>query len=288
MSKIVTIKLKNAGPRLGPFEIKTSTGIVLAMDVSRTALKNGIVYEVDDNVGSIFISSTGAVKLTKNFPIGVFGTSEYAKVKFVFSGKSGMWSHLTSPLIYNNFYNNTEPYIIEYPFSYKFHDEILQYVKDHSKVYMYLSSGDNTFSDFSKVETDDIWFNKAILYNDQQSSGLLNLVPKPKNNLSSHGNYPIYDDNSKTITFSKSDNFYQYNTFWNVLKDVTKTQFVRDCESLSIDKKINHSNMDYSSRVYKKQPLRAKALKIRHILDNRSDVNLVSQFLITPAQNSFR
>jgi hypothetical protein len=45
--------------------------------------------------------------------------------------------------------------------------------------------------------------------------------------------------------------------------------------------------MDYGIRSFKKEPLRAKELKIRHVLDNRSDIHIVSQFLIAPAQISY-
>jgi hypothetical protein len=60
------------------------------------------------------------------------------------------------------------------------------------------------------------------------------------------------------------------------------------CESLSIDKIVNQANMDYGKRSYKKEPLRAKELKVRHILDNTSEANLVSQFIITPSQISYK
>jgi hypothetical protein len=46
--------------------------------------------------------------------------------------------------------------------------------------------------------------------------------------------------------------------------------------------------MDYGKRSYKKEPLRAKELKVRHILDNTSEANLVSQFIITPSQISYK
>jgi hypothetical protein len=45
--------------------------------------------------------------------------------------------------------------------------------------------------------------------------------------------------------------------------------------------------MDYGKRSFKKDTLRAKDLKIRHILDNRSDAHLVSQFITAPSQISY-
>jgi hypothetical protein len=46
--------------------------------------------------------------------------------------------------------------------------------------------------------------------------------------------------------------------------------------------------MDYGTRSFKKAPLRAKELKVRHILDNTSTTHLVSQFIVAPAQISYK
>jgi hypothetical protein len=64
--------------------------------------------------------------------------------------------------------------------------------------------------------------------------------------------------------------------------------FRTTCESLSIDKVVNQENMDYGPRSFKKATLRAKELKVRHILDNSATTHLVSQFIITPAQISYK
>ena len=132
------------------------------------------------------------------------------------------------------------------------------------------------------------WFNKAVLYNGQQSSGILNLVPKPINNLKEYVSYPKFNLDSKSILYTKSDNLYQYNTFWSVVKNTSEPLFIKSCENLSIDKEVNQSNMDYSSRSFKKEPLRAKYLKIRHIKDDSDDTHIVSQFIIGTTQKSYK
>ena len=209
---------------------------------------------------------------------------------FFYSGLPdvGMWRHLTSELVNNNFYGTIVPYVIEYPFAYEYHDEILQNVKDYTRAYQYLPIVDGVYNDNAKIQTDDYYFNKAVLYNGQQSTGLLKLVKKPMHNLAAYNQYPIYNTDSKTILFTKSDSFYNYNTFWNVVKDKTQVLFNTTCESLSIDKVINQSNMDYGTRSYRKDPLRAKGLLIRHILDDRSDIHMVSQFIVAPSQISYK
>lgn len=288
MSKTVIIRLTKAGNRVGPFTIKDNLGNVLGTDVSKEDIINGKSYVVDNAVVSIILESTGKCTFTKTITITNATIEDIAAVTYSAYNSASLWRHLTNTLIYNYFYNNIEPYIIEYPFSYQSYDEILQNVKDYTKVYKYLPIPDGVFNDNAQIQTDNQYFNKAVLYNGQQSTGILELVPKPMNNLSQYLTYPIYNLESKTITYTKSDSFYQYNTFWSLVKSKTVPLFSVSCESLSIDKVVNQSNMDYGKRSFKKEPLRAKDLKVRHILDNASDAHLVSQFIITPAQISYK
>ena len=288
MSKVITIKLTKAGVRTGPFKISDNYGNVLGTNIPRSQVISGITYSVSDDVTVIIIESIGRCKTRLQMPIEELCITDIAAIKFIPTDTASLWKHLANTLIYNTFYGNIEPYIIEYPFAYEYYDEILQNVKDYTKAYRYLPIPDGVFNDNAKIETNTVYFNKAILYNGQQSSGILELAPKPINNLSEYLKYPMYNAESKTITFTKSDNFYQYNTFWSLVKDKSLPLFVTGCDSLSIDKIVNQPNMDYGKRSFKKEPLRAKDLKVRHILDNRSDAHLISQFIITPAQISYK
>lgn len=288
MSKTVIIRLTKAGNRVGPFTIKDNLGNILGTDVSKEDIINGKSYVVDNAVVSIILESIGKCTFTKTITITNATIEGIAAITYSAYNSASLWRHLTNTLIYNYFYNNIEPYIIEYPFSYQSYDEILQNVKDYTKVYKYLPIPDGVFNDNAQIQTDNQYFNKVVLYNGQQSTGILELVPKPMNNLSQYLTYPIYNLESKTITYTKSDNFYQYNTFWSLVKSKTVPLFSVSCESLSIDKVVNQSNMDYGKRSFKKEPLRAKDLKVRHILDNAFDAHLVSQFIITPAQISYK
>lgn len=288
MAKTVTIKLTRMGPSVGPFSVYDQFSNLIAENVSKQSLQTGVSYVVNDDVESITLRSTGGCQSVKTVSIAPFTKAFFDATKTVFTGTACLWRHLTNPTVYNSYYGNTEPYIIEYPFAYQYQDEILQNVKDYTKVYKYFIDPINQSNDAAKIELDNVWFNKAILYNGQQCSGILELVPKPKNSLKNYLTYPIYSTDKKTITYTKSDNFYQYNTFWSVVKDKSQPIFERTCESLSIDKVINQDNMDYERRSYKKETLRAKELKVRHILDNSSEAHLVSQFIIAPAQLSYK
>jgi len=285
MSKTVTIKLTRVGLKHGPFLIKDEYGNVLAENVPRKSLMQGQNYLVDDLSQTIVIESTGECQFTKAFSIGTITTEEFYKSEAQIHKTSCMWEHLLDYTLYNNFYGKIEPYIIEYPFAYQYEDEILQNVKDYTKSYKYFNNG--FFDDSARIEVEG-YFNKAVVYNNLQSSGLLLLVSKPKNNLQVYSQYPKYNSDSKTILYTKSDSFYNYNTFWSIVKDKQQPLFVKSCKSMSIDKEINQINMDYSARSFTKAPLRAKELKIRSILDNRSDLLLVSQMFIVQSQISHK
>jgi hypothetical protein len=284
--KTIIIKITRKGNRIGPFDIKDQLGNVIASNVPIEELIDGVGYSVSDDVVSITLISVGKCTTEETRNVGVVYPSQLTSSAVV-TNTACLWSHLVFNL-FNSYYGHTEPYTIEYPFSYSFQDQILQNVKDYTRAYQYFDDGTGVFDYSNKIETDDFYFNRAVVYNNQQSSGMLELVPKPKHNLSSYMSYPIYRSDRKTITFTKSDNFYQYNNFWSIVKSKTTPLFTTSCESLSVDKIVNQSNMDYSSRSFQKDTIRAKYVKIRHTLDNRSDVHLVSQFIIAPSQISYK
>ena len=286
--KRIVIQLTFSGPNVGPFDILTTSRQVLKEGVSKKELIDGIVVNVNGDETSIIVKSTGDCALEKYITLKDISVEEYQNLSYTQDTTGCLWTHLKNTQIYNYFYGKIEPYIIEYPFAYKYQDEILQNVKDYSKVYRYLPETIGLFDNNRKVQVDDKWFNKAVLYNGQQSTGVLELVAKPQNNMAAYMQYPILNNDHKTITFTKSDNFYQYNTFWALQIDDEQPLFNSSCKSLSIDKEVNQVNMNYGNIAFKKSPLRAKNLKVRHILDNSSTTHIVSQFIVTPAQISYK
>jgi len=287
-TKTISIRVVSSGNNQGPFDILTIQDVMLRAGVTKEELVEGISLEIDEAATSVKIKSTGSCEFEIIFPLEDITNEEWVDTPYVENGTGCIWSHLTNQSRYNYYYGHIEPYIIEYPFSYKYQDEILQNVKDYTKAYRYYQSETEQFDANRRVEVNNEWFNKAVLFNGQQSTGILELVRKPENNLSAYGNYPIFNEDSKTILYTKSDNFYQYNTFWALQINSSIPLFNTPCTSKSLDKVVNQENMNYGPSTYRKSPLRAKDLKVRHILDNRSTVHLVSQFITTPAQISYK
>ncbi len=195
-----------------------------------------------------------------------------------FSGIPGsIWRHNTG-YNFNNFYGIVEPYIIEYPISYSVSDEIFQSVVDFTTVLKY-----NNLDEYYQV--DNVYFTKSIISNNQQTSGVRYLIPRPKNSLKQYMSYPKVKADGIDILVSKSDNKYQYNMIWDVVKDINQPIFVKGA---TLDKELNVANIDYTSRAYTKRPLRAKDLKIRHILDDTDEYKFISKFMIHETQISYK
>lgn len=287
-TKIINLKITSSSPNVGPFDITTDSDITVGSNVSLSDLIFGVSYEVDSSVEVVTVTSKGDCEFSKNFDVVNIPNQEYITATYTPKRTGCLWTHLRNDTLYNYYYGDIAPYIIEYPFAYKYHDQILQNIKDYSKVYVYLPSILGSFDSNSKIQVDDRYFNKAVLYNGQQSTGIIELVPKPMNDLSAYLQYPILNSDSKTITYAKTDSFYQYNTFWAVQKDDQVPLFKTSCESKSIDKVVNQDNMNYGDLSFKKSQLRAKNVKVRHILDNSSTTHIVSQFIVAPAQISYK
>ena len=287
MSKNIIIKLTKSGSNIGPFSVVDDLGNLLGENYTKEQMIDGVGFIVQDSVQVVTLSSTGENKISKNIPVTEISSLDLIN-NYTEVSTGQIWKHLLNTTKYNNYYGKIYPYIIEYPFAYQYQDEILQNIQDYSRVYKHIKDPFNSFTDFEKIEVNNEWFNKAILYNGQQSSGILNLIPKPINNLKKYVSYPKFNLDSKSILYTKSDNLYQYNTFWSVVKNTSEPLFIKSCENLSIDKEVNQSNMDYSSRSFKKEPLRAKYLKIRHIKDDSDDTHIVSQFIIGTTQKSYK
>ena len=288
MAKAINIKITASAPGAGPFDIKDEGGNILIENISLDDLVSGTAVNVPNDSTNIIIASKGTCLYEQVVMLKPIDNEAWVDTTYTNSITGCLWTHLKNVSIYNYYYGDIEPYIIEYPLSYTYHDEILQNVKDYSKVYNYLPEVSGSFDTNRKIQVDNQWFNKAVLYNGQQSTGVLKLVPKPENNLSSYLQYPILNTDSKTITYAKTDSFYQYNTFWALQKNDELPLFLTSCKSLSLDKEVNQPNMDYGTRSFKKSPLRAKSLKIRHILDNKSTTHIVSQFIVAPSQISYK
>jgi hypothetical protein len=159
---------------------------------------------------------------------------------------------------YCNFYGVDYPFEVEFPTSTA--NTITTIRNGEYVLENYIFSNDG----MSAHEVLDHNFDQAVVYNNEQISGALNLVLKPKSDPIGMLTYPRINANNIDILFSKEENTYRFNQFWDITKDrgeftTTRTpMWLTDCNGY-----VRKINSDYVN--YNKAPLERK--KFRHYAD---------------------
>lgn len=193
----------------------------------------------------------------------------------------GIYVH-NKDIKFNKFYDKGVDYILEYPIKMFPDEEIISNFQDYTTVLKY-----KNLDIFYEVES-GVYFNEAIVYNDFQNSGLLKLINKPKNDLSSFRKYPMLKSDHKEILYTKSDSLFKFNTFWDIVKNKDLPCFNIPCSYVSLDKQLDNSNLDYSMRSHNKARIRSREARVRLIYNQSNDYKLISKFFLTNTQKSIK
>lgn len=183
-----------------------------------------------------------------------------AKNTFMTIVGQSIWKHNNRSDLYCNFYNKDYPFEVEFKADTTPGVTTLRSAEYFMEVYQY---NENSRDRFHVL---DFNFDEAIIYNSEQVSGLLKLNLSPKNNSSLLASYPIVGFNQIDILYSKEEQKYRFNQFWDITKDrgefsPTVTESIWNTQSNGYIKTLNPINLNYS-----KNELQRK--KFRHY-DNR-------------------
>jgi hypothetical protein len=126
---------------------------------------------------------------------------------------SGIWKHNSRCDLFCNYYGNDFPFEIEYPVSTGQDVTSLRNIEYVLETYKYTH---NCRDQFHMLDEN---FDKAVVFNSEQCSGLLKLNRRPKNDPYSLNQYPSIGINSIDILYSKEENKYRFNQFWDAIKD---------------------------------------------------------------------
>jgi hypothetical protein len=108
-------------------------------------------------------------------------------------------------------------------------------------------------------------FDQAVIHNTEQVSGLLNLFIKSKNNPLDDLKYPKVVGSEINTTFSKEENKYRFNQFWDITKDRGEysgrslPMFISEPNGYKFQ--INPAYVDYNKPVLQRK-------KFRHYVNN--------------------
>jgi hypothetical protein len=165
------------------------------------------------------------------------------------------WKHNDSWDSFANYYGQDYPWEVEFPIVTPNAVTTLRNVEYYMDVYKYFNDG----KDFHHVLDEN--FDRAIVYNSEQVSGLLKLNLKGKNTPLDSVNYPVLSPNGIDILYSKEENKFRFNQFWDVTNDrgefSGEQQPIWNTKCSGYERVLNPANLNYY-----KSPLQRK--KFRH------------------------
>ena len=183
-----------------------------------------------------------------------------SKNTFLSTKENGVWDHNNRCDSYCNFYGEDYPFEVEMSVHTSNVVNTLRNVEYYMEAYKYAENCYDRFHDL------DFNFDESIIYNSEQVSGLLKLNLMPKNNLDQMLDYPQVNANSIDILYSKEEQKYRFNQFWDITDDrgefnsfATRTVF--NTEPNGYIRNLNSNNLNYNKPQIERK-------KFRHYKNN--------------------
>ena len=176
------------------------------------------------------------------------------KNTFITTKANGFWRHNKSVTNYCNYYGDSYPFEVEFELDVNLEVTTLRSVEYYIEAAIY---DDNTYDKFLLL---DYNFDEAVIYNAEQISGKLKLHINPKNDLSDMVSYPKVNFNSIDILYSKEEQKYRFNQFWDIVKDRGEYSNVKETiwktEDNGYIRSINPDSIDYQKLEFERKKFR--------------------------------
>lgn len=202
-------------------------------------------------------------------------------------GNNGIWKHNVKGS-YQTFYNNYNPHILEYV---SVSNPLITRVWNHLRILTEAKVFDEETQEF--YEERFITFNKAVLYNSRQCSGLMELIPKDtQSNQANYIGNQVVNTNNNQVIIDKNEEDWTINDFRDIRINYKKPIWNSNISSVQneyyIDKVLNTSTMDINKDWTQLESFRDKYLVIRLIFDNFANTKLLTNYSVENEQQSFR
>ena len=178
-----------------------------------------------------------------------------SKNTFLSTKVDGIWEHNNRCDSYCNFYGADYPFEVEMSVHTVNVVNTLRNVEYYMEAYKYAENCYDRFHDL------DFNFDEAIIYNSEQVSGLLKLNLMPKNNAPEIVTYPKVNVNTIDILYSKVEQKYRFNQFWDITDDrgefnnqATRTIF--NTEPNGYIRNLNANNLNYNKAQLERKKFR--------------------------------
>ena len=206
-------------------------------------------------------------------PDGALSTSKH----FITIKEGSAWIHNETLKSFCNFYGVDYPWEIEYPTT------IIQDVTTQESIEYQLQAYNYSNKDRFHILNEN--FDRAVLWNTEQCSGLLKMNMRVPNNPQLILNYPQYTPGGVNIEVTKTENKYRFNQFSDITKN--RGQFSLNWRTIwktddnGYTRVLNSNNIDYNK-------LPGERKKFRHfsnIIYLRKNISGNVKFLLTLVNN---
>ena len=178
-----------------------------------------------------------------------------AKNTFLTTKDNGIWKHNNICSLYCNYYGVDYPFEVEFQLDNKFAVATMRNVEYYIESYVY-----DTANCYDRFHVLDHGFDEAVVYNSEQVSGLLKLHLTPKNNIPLLLTFPNIQTNYINILFSKEEQQYRFNQFWDITNDRGEYTGAEERIWITEDngyiRNLNPANLNYNKQEFQRKKFR--------------------------------
>ena len=205
----------------------------------------------------------------------------------VTSKYGSLWKHNSLNTSFCNFYDSNYPFEIEFPVSTGQEVTTLRSVEYGLEAYKYYNEGRDKFHVYDQN------FDRAVISNSEQCSGMLNLSIQPKNLPT------LYEDLRSTtiggfnIFYSNVENKIRFNTFFDIQRDrgeYVKYEFqpLWNVSPKGYIKELNPLSLDYTKNILQRKKFRHNSNSVFLRKQVSGELNFILKWFNTKNAKSFR
>lgn len=181
---------------------------------------------------------------------------------------NGLWVHNQSNKFYQNFYGEQASFVVD-----GFAKPNLTKTILHSVTFATEGRQYNDEFDYRNVDTT---FTKSIVYNYDQTSGILNLVRENTNNLYLRSQYPILNSDSVDVILDQGEQEFSFNQFDN--KRINELP-IWNFDRVQGNKKLNSESVGYWKNQLSCEKLKAQIHLVRLMNEDNYQHNILLKYL---------
>jgi hypothetical protein len=182
------------------------------------------------------------------------------KNSFLTTKGAGIWRHNNRCDSYCNYYG------VDYPFEIEFQIDNLPAVTTMRNVEYWMQVFEFEKNCRDRFHVLDFNFDEAVIYNSEQTSGVLRLNLSPKNDVTTLASYPIVGLNEIDILYSKEEQKYRFNQFWDITKDrgefSISSETIWNTQPNGYIKDLNPLNLNYNKNEFQRKKIRHNNIRI--------------------------